>query len=141
MNDAVRVIIAGGRDFGHRSGANGYADIGWCQECERRLAVVMESLFPSQTLVILCGEARGADTLGKTWAKRMGHKVLSFPAEWDKLGKAAGHVRNEHMAQQADVLVAFWDGESRGTEDMIRRGLSHGLEVHVYRYAPQKERF
>lgn len=38
------------------------------------------------------------------------------------------------MAQLADVLVAFWDGKSRGTRNMIDEALRSGLEVHVFRY-------
>lgn len=38
------------------------------------------------------------------------------PADWERLGKAAGPIRNEEMAEIADALIAFWDGQSRVTK-------------------------
>jgi hypothetical protein len=61
-------------------------------------------------------------------------KHMLFKADWDKHGKAAGPIRNQQMAQEADGLIAFWDGKSRGTKDMIQKALNYGLETHVYRY-------
>ena len=57
-----------------------------------------------------------------------------FPADWDKYGKRAGYLRNVQMAEYADALLAFWDGESRGTKNMIDEALSRGLKVGVKRY-------
>ena len=69
---------------------------------------------------ILCGECRGADLLGKRYAEERGIPVESYPADWDKYGRAAGQIRNKQMADHADCLIAFWDGESKGTKGMIR---------------------
>lgn len=68
---------------------------------------------------VVCGEATGADSIGKEWAIKNGIHVKSFPAEWDKFGRMAGPIRNRDMGKYADYLVAFWDGKSRGTKDMI----------------------
>jgi uncharacterized phage-like protein YoqJ len=46
---------------------------------------------------------------------------MIYPANWRKYGKRAGHRRNQQMADNADALIALWDGESPGTRDMIRR--------------------
>ena len=62
---------------------------------------------------IICGEARGADSLGKRWAIENDIPVVSFPAEWDLYGKSAGIRRNSSMGNYADYVVAFWDGKSR----------------------------
>ena len=62
---------------------------------------------------------RLADTLGKRYAEEHDIPVMSFPADWNKYKKAAGYIRNQEMAQHADALVAFWDGQSRGTKNMI----------------------
>lgn len=59
---------------------------------------------------------------------------MEFPADWNAHGKAAGPIRNQQMAQEADVLIAFWDGKSRGTKDMIEKATRAGLDMHVYRY-------
>lgn len=68
---------------------------------------------------IVCGEARGADSLGKQWAIENGIHVASFPADWDRYGKSAGARRNEEMGNYADYVIAFWDGKSTGTKHMI----------------------
>ena len=57
--------------------------------------------------------------------------VEYYPAEWEKHGKAAGYKRNARMADNADGLLAVWDGESRGTKHMIREAVDRGLEIRV----------
>ena len=83
---------------------------------------------------VLCGEARGVDAYGKQWALEKGIEVISYPADWDKYGKAAGPIRNKLMAENAEALIAVWDGYSRGTSHMINLARSMGLEVYVQTY-------
>lgn len=83
---------------------------------------------------VLCGEARGVDNYGKQWALERGIEVISYPADWDKYGKAAGPIRNKLMAENAEALIAVWDGYSRGTSHMINLARSMGLEVYVQTY-------
>ena len=115
-----RVIIAGGRDF------NNY----------QLLQSTMDNLLCNITdkITVVCGQARGADTLGEQYAKERGYIVDYYPANWKLYGKRAGFLRNEQMAQNADALVAFWDGESRGTKSMIELANQYGLKVRVKRY-------
>ena len=68
---------------------------------------------------IVCGGARGADTLGEKYAKENNIPIKYFLAEWDKYGKRAGFIRNHQMGDYADYLIAFWDKKSKGTLDMI----------------------
>lgn len=74
---------------------------------------------------VVCGYARGVDTIGLRWAKATGTPYKVFPAMWfDKDGERdmqAGFKRNERMADYADALIAVWDGFSTGTKDMMRR--------------------
>lgn len=115
-----RVIIAGGRDFKNYT----------------LLSKTMDHLLSKidGDIVIVCGKARGADTLGERYAKEHGYSVHYFPAEWDRHGRAAGYIRNIAMADNADALAAFWDGESRGTKNMIEIAKNRGLSVRVIRY-------
>ena len=68
---------------------------------------------------IVSGCALGADSWGEQWAKENGIPVTEFKADWQHIGNRAGLVRNEEMADYADMLIAFWDGESKGTKHMI----------------------
>ncbi len=115
-----RVIIAGGRDF------NNYALLE--QTMDRLLENVQDEI------VVVCGMARGADSLGEQYAQSRGYTVYYYSAKWDIYGKSAGYRRNEKMAQNADALVAFWDGQSRGTKHMIDIANRHKLNVRVIRY-------
>ncbi len=71
-------------------------------------------------LEIVSGGAAGVDTFGEQWAYEANVDVKRFPAQWHKYGRSAGHRRNADMARYADRLIAFWDGQSKGTENMIR---------------------
>lgn len=120
----IRIIIAGGRDFSNYS----------------KLKAHMDEFLETVTcpVTIVSGGARGADTLGEQYAREHGYPVKRFPANWDKYGKSAGPKRNEEMAlyvaEEHGVLVAFWDGKSRGTKDMIDRATEYKLEVQVVNY-------
>jgi hypothetical protein len=57
-----------------------------------------------------------------------------FPADWKTHGKAAGPIRNRQMAKNAEALIALWDGNSRGTKNMIETATKLGLKVYVKRY-------
>ena len=81
---------------------------------------------------VVCGEARGVDSLGKELAKKAGIPIKSFPADWDKYGKQAGYIRNAAMTKYAEALIAIWDGQSRGTKMMIDLAKRAKLKVFVY---------
>lgn len=68
---------------------------------------------------IVCGGARGADSLGAEWARKNRVTIRYFYPDWEKYGEAAGIIRNHEMGAYADYLIAFWDGKSTGTKDMI----------------------
>lgn len=117
--NAFRVIIAGCRTF------NNY----------NKLKMAMDRLLINKhSVTIVSGAARGADRLGEKYAKERNIPVDLFPAEWDRFGKRAGYLRNEQTADNADALVAFWDGQSPGTRHMIKTAYDRGLEVRVVRF-------
>lgn len=80
---------------------------------------------------IVCGGATGADELGKMYALKHFYPLKMFPANWDKHGKAAGPIRNEQMAIYADALICFWDGESRGSKNMIELAKEYKLKIRI----------
>lgn len=80
---------------------------------------------------VVSGLAKGADKFGMRWALEHKIPVAKFPADWDKHGKPAGFIRNREMAKYADKLIVIWDGESRGTKNMIKEAKAVGMEVVV----------
>lgn len=84
---------------------------------------------------VVSGRAPGVDRLGERWGSYKQLPVKNFPAAWrDRDGVidySAGHKRNQRMADYADALIAIWDGESRGTADMIKRAKASGLDVDI----------
>lgn len=68
---------------------------------------------------IISGNANGADKIGESYARMMEIPLGLYPADWNRHGKSAGVIRNKVMAKLADVAIVFWDGESRGTKNMI----------------------
>jgi len=66
---------------------------------------------------IVSGKAKGADSLGEIWAKENNIPIKEFPADW-LLGKKAGPLRNEEMAQYCDKAIGFSVNNSRGTANM-----------------------
>ena len=83
---------------------------------------------------IVCGCAHGVDMLGKEYGNLNNIPVALYPAEWEKYGKSAGYKRNVTMAENADALIAVWDGISKGTKHMIDIAKSKGLCVKVWIY-------
>lgn len=84
-------------------------------------------------ITIISGMAKGADTLAVQFAELYDIPCLKFPADWARYGKGAGPVRNQQMLDEGkpDLIIAFPMQSSRGTRDMINRGLMEDVEVIV----------
>lgn len=87
---------------------------------------------------IITGGARGADTLGKKYADENEIDNVVYKANWGKYGKSAGVIRNGEMAKNADILLAFWDGSSKGTKDMIDKAFRRQLRIRVFNYVSKE---
>lgn len=86
---------------------------------------------PNERLCIIHGGAQGADRQGERYATDRGLWPVLFFADWWAHGKGAGHIRNGEMAQVGTHLIAFWDGESRGTKNMIEQASNKGIRIKV----------
>jgi YspA, cpYpsA-related SLOG family len=74
----------------------------------------------------------GVDRIAYQEAQKLGLLLEPYPADWDRHGKRAGVIRNEEMATSgADLCIAFWDGRSVGTLDMMTRAVHHQIPVEV----------
>lgn len=88
----------------------------------------------NEPITIVCGMAEGADKLGWQYAYDHNLDIDFYPADWNMYGKIAGFIRNSKMAENADMLIAFWDGKSRGTDHMIKTMKKKNLPVKVYKF-------
>jgi hypothetical protein len=86
--------------------------------------------------IVVSGTARGPDTIGADVAEEMGWPVHEYPAEWDRNGRGAGYIRNRVMARNAEYLLAFHDGTSRGTFNMIGEARYTDLTLRVVMVPP-----
>jgi hypothetical protein len=82
--------------------------------------------------VVLCGMALGADKLGEKWAEAHNISIEYYPAEWTVYGKKAGPIRNQRMVDHAEALLALWDGQSRGTKNVINLATKKGLKIFIW---------
>jgi predicted Rossmann fold nucleotide-binding protein DprA/Smf involved in DNA uptake len=90
---------------------------------------------------IITGSASGVDAAATKAARAKGIPLQVLPASFDEVadaGKSAA--RNQRLVDACDVLVAFWDGASKGTRATVDRALDSGKEVHVFVSAQPKMR-
>jgi hypothetical protein len=81
--------------------------------------------------LIINNSAIGADKLAEQYAKEYNIETKIYLPDWNKYGKKAGPIRNELIIKDCDIVIAFWDGESRGTLNSINiaKTLNKKLEL------------
>ena len=114
----MRVIIAGSRDITE------YTDV---------YEAILESRWKDDITEVISGGARGVDKLGERFAREHNLPVTHFLANWNKHGKAAGYIRNQEMAMNADALIAVWDMKSKGTANMIEVAQAMDIPTFIWR--------
>lgn len=115
----MKIIIAGGRDFNDYDLLN------------KEVSSILKSF---DNIEIVSGMAKGADFLGGKYAYNNKLPIKKFPANWNLYGRSAGPIRNEEMAKYSDVLIAFWDGKSKGTMNMINNAKKYNLKTFIIKY-------
>jgi hypothetical protein len=111
------VAVVGGRDF---------------TDYERMARILNPIKYKIQYLV--SGGAKGADQLAELYAKVYKVRIKIFEADWDTYGKKAGFLRNQDIVKEADVVIAFWNGISKGTRHTIELAKKNNKQLKVYNY-------
>lgn len=115
----MRVAIVGSRRFSEPSRVSDYVNT-----------------LPARASIIT-GSASGVDAAATKAARAKGMAVQVMPASFDELADAGrSAARNQRLVDACDVLVAFWDGSSKGTRATVERALDSGKEVHVFLPSP-----
>ena len=88
--------------------------------------------LPEDTTEIVSGGAKGIDTCARNYALSHDLKLTEFLPEYNKYGRGAPLKRNLQIIEYADVVIAFWDGKSRGTKYVIDNCKKLGVQVDVH---------
>ncbi len=75
--------------------------------------------IPKNCSMIISGGAVGIDSLAEKAAKEIGVPTMIFKPDYDKHGRGAPLIRNKEIADNCDMLIAFWDFSSKGTAHVI----------------------
>lgn len=116
----LRVLVTGSRDW---------ADV---RLIERVLAEV-SCCMPAEHMTLVHGAARGADQQTADIARALGWRLEAHPADWDRLGRSAGYIRNQQMVDtRPDLCLAFSRNASKGTAHCISAARKAGIPTHVF---------
>lgn len=122
MKPLFRVIIAGSRSF---------SDI---ELMRLKCDAILKAKVDTHEIVIVSGTAGGTDKLGEQYASERGYKVHRYPAKWDEFGRRAGYIRNQQMMDNADAVIVFWDGVSKGSRHMMDIAEAANAPLRVVRF-------
>lgn len=114
----VKLAIVGSRD---------YTDY----ESFKAIVDSIISLNNLNVYKIISGRARGTDTMAEQYAKENSIPMQVFKANWEIFGKKAGMMRNRDIVANSDYVLAFWDGESKGTKGTIDMARKDGKLLKV----------
>lgn len=92
----------------------------------------LERYLPNETTEIVSGGARGVDFSAKEYAISHGLKLTEFLPEYDKFGRGAPLKHNIEIIEYADLVLAFWDGQSHGSKFVIDNCKKCNIPVKAY---------
>lgn len=107
--------------------------------------------YQSKATQIISGGANGADELAAQWCQHFLHKnpiifrpnwtnishknaLIKYNKKGERYDARAGIRRNQLIVEQADFVVAFWDGQSKGTRHVIYYARQTGTPIEVIMY-------
>ncbi len=99
----------------------------------------LEEYLPKDTTEIVSGGARGVDASAREYALRHGLKLTEYLPEYRRYGRAAPLKRNITIIENSDLVLAFWDGRSRGTKYVIDNCKKQNIPVKIYIPAGKQE--
>ena len=100
----------------------------------RTLSLPLGPCLPHDTTLLISGGAQGIDACAEAYAKAHGLPILIFFPDYGRYGPAAPLLRNHAIVEAADLVVALWDGRSRGTQAAIAHARSMGKAVQLHTF-------
>lgn len=92
----------------------------------------LQKFIPSETTEIVSGGAKGIDTCAARYAASHNIKLTVFLPEYNRYGKAAPLKRNLKIIEYADLVIAFWDGKSKGTKYVIDNCKKQNIKLIIH---------
>ena len=89
--------------------------------------------LPEDVTEIVSGGAKGIDSCAREYALAHGIKLTEFLPEYSRYGRSAPIKRNITIIENADLVLAFWDGSSHGTKFVIDECKKRGIPVKILR--------
>ena len=96
----------------------------------------LQKYLPHQLTEIVSGGAAGVDRCAREYAQQNQIPLTEFLPQYDRYRRAAPIKRNEQLVAYADCVIAFWDGQSKGSLSSIQYALRAHKELHVYILEP-----
>ena len=87
--------------------------------------------IPSDTTEIVSGGAKGIDTCAREFAKIHNIKLTEFLPKYERYKRGAPLMRNIEIVEYSDIVLAFWDGKSKGTKFVIETCKKKNIKCHV----------
>ena len=112
----MKLAVVGSRDFN---------DYGMAEEAIGKL------VLKNSITELVSGGAGGADQLAERYAREHSIPITVFEPDWELQKRGAGHRRNEKIVSAADMVLAFWDGKSKGTKHTLDLACRLGKEVRI----------
>lgn len=95
-------------------------------------SITQQLIVDYKNIILVSGGAKGVDSWAEEIFHRYGKIVKVHYPDWDKHGKSAGFLRNKKIINDADMVLAFWDGKSKGTKHSIDLAIDNHKPLNVY---------
>ena len=114
----IKVIVVGSESFNDKAKLK--------EECNKALS-------KQPTVEIVVNGTKGTSFIAQEYATEKKYKTKVIVADRAKYGDNAGKIRNAEMVEYADAMIAFWDGEHKGTEHIIKIAQLVKMKLKVVR--------
>lgn len=94
----------------------------------------LHKYLPQETTEIVSGGAKGIDSCARSFAEKEGIQLVEFLPNYKRFGRGAPLHRNLQIIEYADMVIAFWDGFSKGTDYVIKQCEKQGKPIKVYKF-------
>lgn len=118
-NQQIKIAVIGSRSF---------------DDYELLARSIKETMGRYEVATVVSGGAKGADSLAERYAAENNLQTMILKPDWKKFGRGAGVIRNKDIVENADYVLAFWDGSSKGTQNSIDHARKMNKPVKVIKY-------